>query len=196
MNRRTFDQFASIIGLIIALVLIIAGFLLQWGGNFAKGQVRDQLIAQKITFPAAGSDSLKSLPAEDRTAMEKYAGQDMATGEQAYTWANHYIKVHMGYIADGKTYDEVSGEFMAKNAALQADPNNKTLAATVAALGQQRQSLFMGSTLMGLLGFTYAFATIGKIALIASYAAFIAGLLLLILAIAGFAQVRKAETES
>lgn len=195
MNRKTFDLFASVIGLLLAVVLIVAGILLQWGGNFANGQVKDQLVAQKITFPEAGSQSLTSLPAADRAAMEKYAGQTMTTGDQAYTWANHYIKVHMGYIANGKTYDEVSGDFMAKNGQLQADPNNKALAATVATLGQQRQSLFMGSTLMGLLGFTYAFATIAKIALIASWASFIAGALLLVPVIAGFAQVRKAELQ-
>jgi len=193
MNRKSFDKIASTIGLLLGLVLITAGFLLQWGGNFANGQVKEQLVAQKVTFPEAGTGSLKALPDADRVAMEKYAGQEMTTGDQAYTYANHYIAIHMQGIADGKTYEEVSGAYQADNAALQADPSNQVLAGKVAMEAGQRQALFMGSTLRGLLGFTYAFATIAKIALIASYTLFISGALFLILALAGFAHLRKAD---
>mgnify|MGYP006290405037 CR=1 FL=1 len=193
MNRKSLDKIASVIGLILAVVLVGAGALLQWGGNFANGQVKDQLLSQKVTFPDKGSDSLKALPEVDRLAMEKFAGKTMSTGDQAYTYANHYIRVHMQGIGAGKTYEEVSGEWMGATAQLAADPTNKDLAAQVAALGNQRQALFMGSTLMGLLGFTYAFATIAKIAIIGSYLAFAAGGILLILAMLGFRHMRNAE---
>jgi hypothetical protein len=193
MNRKSFDKIASTIGLLLAVVLILAGALLRWGGTFATSQVRDQLVSQTITFPEVGSDSLKALPEANRVAMEKYAGQQMTTGDQAYTYANNYIKIHMAAIGGGKSYEEISGEFMGKNAQLQANPNDASLQAVVAALGQQRQTMFMGNTLVGLLGFTYAFGTIGKIALIASWTAVAAGALFLVLALAGFSHLRKED---
>lgn len=177
--------------MLLAVVLVLAGALLRWGGTFATGQVKDQLVTQTITFPEVGSDSLNALPEANRIAMEKYAGQQMTTGDQAYTYANNFIKIHMTAIGGGKSYEEISGEFMGKNAQLQANPNDAALQAEVAALGQQRQTMFMGNTLVGLLGFTYAFGTLGKIALVASWVAFAAGALLFILAMAGFAHLRK-----
>lgn len=184
------------IGAMLGVGLLLAGALLSWGGNFAASQVKDQLSQQKIEFPAADSPALAKLPPADAAAMKVYAGQMMTTGAQANTYANHYIKVHMGFVAGGKMYEEVSGEFMAKSAALAADPTNKTLATEVATLGGQRTTLFMGSTLRGLLGFTYAFATLGSIALIASYVAYVGGIVFLILALLGFAHLRRAATDS
>jgi hypothetical protein len=196
MKRKAFDKIASMIGAMLGIGLLVAGALLSWGGNFAASQVKDQLSQQKIQFPAANDASLAKLPAADAAAMKVYAGQMMTTGAQANTYANHYIKVHMGYVAGGKMYEEVSGEFMGKSAALAADPKNAALATEVATLGGQRQTLFMGSTLRGLLGFTYAFATLGSISLIASYVAYVGGIVFLILALLGFAHLRRAATDS
>mgnify|MGYP003334603332 CR=1 FL=1 len=64
MKRRTFDTILSITGFALAAVLLAAGALLNWGANFASSSVRDQLVAQKITFGAAESfnnDCLKPL---------------------------------------------------------------------------------------------------------------------------------------
>jgi hypothetical protein len=196
MNRKQFDKIASNIGILLAVVFIAAGALLQWGGNFANGQVKDQLSAQKIVFPAADSASIKALPAADANEMKKYAGMMMTTGAQANTWANHYIAVHMNGIGQGKTYEEVSGEFMAANAAAQANPKDETLAAAAAKLGGIRTTLFMGDTLRGLLGFSYAFSVLGSIAIIASYVCFAGGLIFLILALLGFAHLRRVATDS
>lgn len=196
MNRKQFDKIASNIGILLAVVFIAAGALLQWGGNFANSQVKSQLSEQKIVFPAADSASIKALPAADAAAMKKYAGMTMTTGAQANTWANHYIAVHMIGIGQGKTYEEVSGEFMAANAAAQANPKDATLAAKAAGLGGVRTTLFMGDTLRGLLGFSYAFSVLGSIAIIASYVAFAGGVIFLILALLGFAHLRRAATDS
>ena len=196
MKRTTFDKIASMIGLMLGVGLLIAGALLSWGGNFATEQVKNNLADQKIVFPAADSAGIKALPAADAAAMRKYAGMTMTTGEQARTWSDHYIKVHMVAIGGGKTYDDVSGEFMAASAQLKASPNDAALSAQVAGLGQLRQTLFMGSTLRGLLGFSYAFATIGSVAIIASYVAYAGGLLFLILALLGFAHLRRVATDS
>ncbi len=196
MKRTTFDKIASIIGLMLGVGLLIAGALLSWGGNFATSQVKANLSDQKIVFPAADSAGIKALPAADAAAMKKYAGQMMTTGEQARTWSDNYIKVHMAAIGQGKTYEEVSGEFMAANAQLAKTPADAALAAKVAGLGQVRQTLFMGSTLRGLLGFSYAFATIGSVAMIAAYVAYAGGLLFIILALLGFAHLRRVATDS
>jgi hypothetical protein len=99
-------------------------------------------------------------------------------------------------VAGGKVYEEVSGEFLAANAQLKATPTDAALLAKVGMLGGQRTTLFMGSTLRGLLGFSYAFSVLGNIAMIASYVTFAGGILFLILALLGFAHLRRAETDS
>jgi hypothetical protein len=191
MDRSALDRLTSGIGAVLGVVLLAAGGLLTWGSGFALGQVEEQLVSQKVTMPAEDSDSFKALPAADQDALRPYSGQEMTSGDQAYAYANHYIKVHMAGVADGKVYEEVSGEFMAANAKLKANPTDTALAAEVAKLGGQRTTLFMGSTLVGLLGYAYAFATIGKIALFASYAAYGAGIVLLVLSFLGFRHARK-----
>src|SRR5215813_6162844 len=59
MRRRTFDIIVSSVGAVLALVLLAAGALAMWGYSFANNSVRDQLTAQQIYFPPAGSDALK-----------------------------------------------------------------------------------------------------------------------------------------
>jgi len=182
--------------LILAVVLIGAGALLQWGGNFANSQVKDQLGQQKVFFPKTTDGGFNALPAADQKEMAKFAGQQMLTGAQANVFANHYIAVHLNGVAGGKVYEEVSGEFLAANSQLKATPTDSVLQAKVGQLGGQRQTLFMGSTLRGLLGFSYAFGVLGNIAMIASYGAFAGGILFFVLAMLGFAHLRRAETDS
>jgi hypothetical protein len=55
----------------------------------------------------------------------------------------------------------------------------------------QRQSLFMGETLKGLLGNAYAFWQLGQIAMYASWAALVGGGLMLILSLLGFMHLRR-----
>lgn len=196
MNRKTFDKIASIIGLLLAVVLIAAGAMLQWGASFANKNVKEQLVSQKITMPAVDSPSFKALPADAQKALKPFSGQPMTNGDQAEAFANHYIGVHLQGVAGGKVYEEVSGEFMAANAELKNSPTDTALQAKVAQLGGQRTTLFMGETLRGLLLNAYAFGTLGKIAMTASYVMFLGGILFLILALLGFAHLRRAATDS
>lgn len=191
MKRRTIDRIVSLIGLGLSLFLFIAAGLLNWGYTFADKAVSDQLSAQKIMFPAANSDSFKALPAEDQSAIAPFAGMQLTTGEQAKAYADHYIGVHVKGIAGGKTYSEVSGAALGASAASKADPQNAELAAQAATLMGQRQTLFMGETLRGLLGYAYAFWQVGQIAMYASWAAIVGGFLMLILAILGFMHLRR-----
>ena len=191
MKRRTIDRVVSLIGLGLSVFLFVTAALLNWGFNFANKSVTEQLSAQKISFPAADSDSLKNLPDENRAIIEQYAGLQLTTGKQAKAYADHYIGVHVKGIAGGKTYSEVSGEALAVSAQSRANPGDTELAAKAATLMGQRQTLFMGETLKGLLGFTYAFWQIGQIAMYAMWAALVGGVLMLVLSILGFLHLRR-----
>lgn len=191
MKRRTIDRIVSWLGLGLSAFLFVTAALLNWGYNFANDSVTENLAAQKITFPAADSDSLKNLADEDRAAIEPFAGLALTTGEQAKAYADHYIGAHVKGIAGGKTYSEVSGEALAVSAQSRANPADTELAAKAATLMGQRQSLFMGETLKGLLGYAFAFWQIGQIAMYAMWAALGGGALMLILSILGFMHLRR-----
>jgi hypothetical protein len=169
MRRRSLDTILSVTGLIVAVVLAIAGILLMWGGNFAHNTVTSELTAQKISF----QEDASTLPPE----LAQYAGQQITDGPLAKAYSD-LIGIHVLGIADGKTYSEVSGEWIAGGS------KDETLAA-------QRTTLFMGETLRGMLLNAYAFWTFGTIALIAAWVMFGAALLLLVLSILGFRHLGK-----
>ncbi len=177
MRRRTFDFLLSSTGAVLAIVLIVAGALLFWGYSFANSNVRDQLVAQRINFPAKGSEALA--PPEIGRYLNKYAGQRLENGAQAEAYANHFIAVHLKETAGGKTYAEVS-------TLARQSPNNTELAGQV-------QTLFRGETLRGLLLNAYAFWKIGQIAMFASIAAFALAAVMLIQTIFGFWHLRRAS---
>lgn len=181
MRRRTFDVLVSVVGLLLAVMLAVAGGLLWWAYTFVDDQVHDELAAQKIVFPESGSDSLKALPPDDRSEMEKYAGETMTTGAQAKTYADHFIAVHLDEIGGGKTYSELSAQAL-------ADPTNKQLAGQV-------EALFKGETLRGLLLNAYAFWQMGQIARIGAIVSFVGALVMLVLAVLGFIHVRRTPAE-
>jgi hypothetical protein len=185
MRRRTFDAVLSSGGLVVAIVLAIAGGLLLWGHTFADSNVRSQLVQQKISFPdKAGIAAQKD--AEITKYVTPYAGQQVVNGQQAQVFADHYIKVHLTKIADGKTYSEVSGAFLTMD---PKDPN-------YAAVAGQRQALFKGETLRGMLLNAYAFWKLGQIALIAAWTSFIGAGLMLLLSALGFWHLRRVSPET
>jgi hypothetical protein len=177
MNRSLIDRLVSVTGAIMGVVLLAAAGLLFYAHGYVHGQVTDQLKEQQITFPAAGSESITSLPAADRAEIEKYAGQTMVNGAQAKAFADHYIKVHLAEVADGQTYSQVSSK-------AQADRSNQELAGQV-------QTLFRGETLRGLLLNAYAFDTMATVALIAAWISLVAGILLILMAVLGFLHARR-----
>src|SRR5215467_15712588 len=102
MRRRTFDIIVSAVGGLLTIVLVVAGALLLWGYNFANDSVRQQLVAQQIYFPPAGSPALAS--PQIGPYLDRYAGQQLTTGAQAEAYADHFIAVHLQEVAGGKTY--------------------------------------------------------------------------------------------
>ena len=82
MNRRIIDLLLSWTGLVVAVVLLVAGGLLLYGSSFVKDQVHDQLATQKIFFPPANSDAVKgpqfaAMPVRRPAAPDGAAGGDL-----------------------------------------------------------------------------------------------------------------------
>lgn len=174
MKRRTFDLLASVAGLILAAVLVVAGSLLYWAHDFVGDQVHSQLAAQQIFFPAKDN---KGIIGPEYDPIRKYAGQQLTTGAQAQAYADHYIGVHLKNIGGGKTYAQLSSES-------QANPDDAKLAGTV-------QAMFRGETLRGLLLNAYAFDTMAMVAGIAAIAAYLAAAAMLILGLLGLWHSRR-----
>jgi hypothetical protein len=180
MRRRTFDALASVAGLVLAAVLVVAGGLALWGHNFVDNQVSSQLAAQKIVFPTRTNPEFKALPPTDAAAMGQYAGQQMTTGAQAKVYADNFIAFHLSKM--GGTYSQLSAESLAQ-------PNNAKLAALA-------NTVFKGTTLRGMLLNAYAFWQMGLIALWASIVSFIGAGLLIILSVLGFVHARWAGRDT
>jgi hypothetical protein len=187
--RATLDKLLSWFGLLLVVMLVVAGGLLTWASSFINNEVTDQLGAQHITMPTSQT-GLSDLPASDQAALQQYAGQKMTTGPQARAYADHYIAVHMNEASGGKTYSEVSGQYIQQC----SDPKAATTA-DCQDLGQLRQTMFMGSTLRGLLLYGYAFATMGTIAGYGAIAAFVGAAVMLVLAGIGFWHSRRAAED-
>jgi len=169
-RRKTVDKILTSLGLVITITLVLFGGLALWAYVFTETNVHNELAAQKIYFPAKGSAALAD--PQIGPYLNKYAGQQLLTGDQAKAYADHFIAVHLSKVADGQTYAQVSTQ-------LQADPTN-------AQLKQESQTLFQGETLRGLLlGDAYAFSTIGHIAEIAAIVCFAAAAVMFIFVLLG-----------
>jgi len=185
MRRKTFDAMVSTGGLVLAAILLIAGGLLVWAHSFANSNVHSQLSQQQIFFPdKAGIAAQKS--AEITKYVTPYAGQQVTSGRQAQVFADHYIKVHLSEVANGQTYSQVSSKFLAMK---PTDPNYQTVAG-------QRQTLFMGETLRGMLLNAYGFWEMGQIAIWGAISSFIAAGLLLLLSAFGYLHLRRTSPEA
>jgi hypothetical protein len=180
MRRKTFDGLLVTSGLVLAIILAIGGGMLLWAHTFVSNEVHDQLAAQKIFFPAKGSEQLQD-PAV-KPYLSQYAGQQLVTGAQAKAFADHYIAVHLTESTDGKTYSELS-------ALSRAAPDDAKLSGQVA-------TAFKGETLRGMLLNAYAFGTMATIALYGAIVAFAGAGLLFLLALLGIVHARRISPET
>jgi hypothetical protein len=192
LKRRTIDSVLIAIGGVATVAFVVAGALLMWGANFAADYVDDELTSQNITFPDAAA-----LEEDERTDLLKFAGQDVNTGDEAEGYAS-FINGHLQDIADGATYADLGGPERAANAAVETAKADGADAATIAelegeaaAISGQRNTLFKGETLRGLLLSAFAWATVGKIAGYAAIAAFVAAGVMLVLVLMGLRHHHK-----
>jgi hypothetical protein len=156
----------AVIEAVLAVVLLVGGGLLAWGGAFADDMVHDQLSDQRIFFPEAGTPALDP---DTYPGLQQYAGEAVDNGPKAKAYADEYIKVHLEESTDGRTYSELS-------TASRANPDDTELAGLV-------QTAFRGETLRGLLLYAWGWSVVASIATMVSWAAF-AGAAIVLLALA------------
>jgi hypothetical protein len=187
MKRRTLDVLFSVGGLVLAGLLLVAGLVLHSNANFANSYVTDQLNQQNITFKPAATltDEEKQQP-----CLVEYAGQKLTTGKQAECYANNFIGLHLTSTADGQTYADLGGAQTALRqqvAAAQASnaDNLAALQEQLTTVTDQRETLFKGETLRGLLLTSYGFSEFGVKAGQAAMVAYFAAALMALLAVFG-----------
>jgi len=188
MKRKTLDIGMSAGGVLLAALAIILGFVFQANADFATSYVRDQLSDQKISFPAA--ENLTEAEAGVSCLIE-YAGTVLDSGKKSECYANEYIGDHLKGIGGGETYASLGTpqrELQSQvDAAKKAnDSTLVSLEADLAKISGQRETMFKGETLRGLLLTTYGFSVLGEKAALAAMIAFFAAAILLLASGAGF----------
>lgn len=194
MKRRVVDLVASAGGMLLAAILLVGGLVLTSNANFAKNYVHDQMVQQQITFTAP-----ENLSEEEKAeaCLVEYAGQLMTTGKQAECYANHYIGLHLATMGAGTPYAGMSYSALggAQNdlkaqiaAATTAGDTAKVadLNATLTKVNGQRDTVFRGEMLRGVLLTSYGFSELGAKAAQGATVAYIGAGLMFLLSILGF----------
>jgi hypothetical protein len=185
MRRRVFDVLTSAVGLVLVVVLLVAGGLLMWGYSYDHNNVHNQLAEQDISFPSKAAFAHPKAGSEITAAMipsvSQYAGQQLLTGPQAEAYADHFIAIHLSEMPYGGIYSKIS-------TAARAEPTNTKLA-------ELETTSFQGTTLRGLLLEAYGFSKIGTIMLIGSIASFILALVMLGFVGLGFRHAQRTPDE-
>jgi hypothetical protein len=181
---RRNSHFALVIaGFAAAVVLAVAGGLLQWGSTYVHNTVTGQLSAQQIYFPAQSAFAHPKAGTEITPNMipsvSQYAGQQLLTGQQAEAYADHFIAQHIADMSGGKTYSQLSAESMAQ-------PDNTKLAGLVA-------TVFKGETLRSMLLNAYGWWKVSQITYIAALIAYGLGGLTFLGSLAGLTLGRRPE---
>ncbi len=192
VRRRTIDKIMIGIGVVATGAFVVAGSLLAYGANFSDDYVHDELASQNISFPDA-----ESLNGEGREDLVKYAGQQVTTGAQAEAYAS-FIDGHLEGIAEGQTFADLGAVERAATAAVTEAVDNgqpqtavEELQTKADGVTAQRDSLFRGETLRGLLLTAFAWSTVGMIAGYAAIGAFIAAAMMAMLVVLGIVHLRR-----
>jgi hypothetical protein len=175
-------------GIAVAILLVLLGFVFKTNADFADSYVHDQLAEQKINFTAAEflSDEEKT-----STCLIENAGTPLDSGKKAECYANDYIGMHLKGIGGGETYATIGAiQTKAKTALADATAANASNVAELKAdldkITGQRESMFKGETLRGLLLTSYGFSIFGEKAALAGMLSFLGALVMLLASIAGF----------
>lgn len=125
---------------------------------------RSRHVYSRGNRPAAAISPKEYAPAA-RANLLQYAGQPVDTGTKAQVYANDFIGTHLSAMAGGRTYSQVSAEFL-KN------PKNQQVAIL-------RNNLFMGTMLRGSLLQAYGWDQVATYVLFAAYGLTLATLIVL-----------------
>ena len=188
MKRRTLDMIFSAGGIAVAILLVLLGFVFKTNADFADSYVHEQLAEQKISFTAA-----EFLSDEEKTSscLIENAGTALDSGKKAECYANDYIGMHLKSIGGGETYATIGAiQTKAKTALADATAANASnvveLKADLDKITGQRETMFKGETLRGLLLTSYGFSIFGEKAALAAMLSFLGALVMLLASVAGF----------
>jgi len=180
---RRNSHLAVIAGFALSAILFVAGGLLLWGSTYTHNMVHNQLAAQQIFFPPKAAFAHPKAGTEITPSMipsvSQYAGQQLVTGQQAQSYADNFIAVHITNMTGGKTYSQLSAQAM-------ANPNDAKLAGLVA-------TVFKGETLRSILLNAFGWWKVSQITYIAALIAFGLGGLTLIASLFGLTVGRHPE---
>ena len=188
MRRKVFDKLASVGGVVLVIVLAVAGAR-------CCSATASPTTTCTLSSLSNRSRSLRRRRSSTRTGKEitpsmipsvsQYAGQQLLTGQQAEAYANDFINVHLREIGGGKTYSELSVVAMAlpKGSAAYTEAEAKV------------QTVFQGTTLRGLLLEAYGFSLIAEIAFWCAIAAFALAGIMAVLVGFGFAHARRTNKD-
>jgi hypothetical protein len=132
----------------------------------------------------------------------KFAGQPLTTGKQAECYANDFIGLHVKAVANGQTYADLGTPQSALTAKVKAataanDPTLPELQKQLTTITAQRETLFKGETLRGLLLTSFGFSVFGVKGGQVATVAYIVAALLALLSIAGFVHaLRTSKNEA
>ena len=180
---RRNSPLTAIAGFALAAILLAAGGLLLWGSTYTHNMVHNQLAAQKIYFPPKAAFAHPKAGTEITPSMvpsvSQYAGQQLLTGQQAESYADNFIAVHITNMTGGQTYAQLSAKAL-------ANPNDTKLAGQVA-------TVFKGETLRSILLNAFGWWKVSQITYLASLAAFGLGALTLLASLFGLTIGRHPE---
>src|SRR6266581_1098187 len=180
---RRNSHLAAIAGFALAAILFVAGGLLLWGSTYTHNMVHNQLAAQQIYFPPKAAFAHAKAGTEITPSMvpsvSQYAGQQLVTGQQAESYADQFIAVHIATMTGGQTYAQLSSKAL-------ANPTDTKLAAEVS-------TVFKGEALRGMLLNAFGWWKVSQITYIASLIAFSLGGLTAIASLFGLTLTRRPE---
>jgi len=196
MKRRTLDIAFSVGGALFAVLLLILGLVLSDQGDFASSYVHDELLEQKISFPAEYNGGETEV--EGSGCLTEYDGTPLDSGAKAECYANYYINTHLHHSAEGAGYagetyssmGSIIGGLKADLTAAQESGDQAAIDEAQAAVDSAnglRDTMFKGETLRGLLLTTYGFSIFGDRADTAALVCYLAAALLFLLSVAGIA---------
>jgi hypothetical protein len=150
---------------VVMVVVLVGGAVMAfWGNSFTNSQIQAQLEPQQIFLPKGPQleTTIKEINEKYTDlvpyigALRQYEGQQVLNGEQAHTFAQAYLGLHIRDIDNGKPYSVLSSEARAeKDPALKAEKDAKV------------QTAFRGEMLRATLNQAWAFSIFGSVALYA-----------------------------
>ena len=180
---RRNSHLTAIAGFVLSAILLAGGGLLLWGSTYTHNMIHNQLAAQQIYFPPKAAFAHPRAGTEITPSMipsvSQYAGQQLLTGQQAQSYADNFIAVHITTMTGGKTYAQLSAKAL-------ANPDDTKLAGQVAAV-------FKGEALRSMLLNAFGWWKVSQITYIASLIAFALGGLTLLGSLFGLTVGRRPE---